>query len=133
MENEYREGAEALKRREKILEKSAKMNAYMAKREKEEALSCQFCGCTTLEHLGVVKKIPSRHSLSQHESWCVENPYNRRTREKHLEKISAECIVICPKLKGIVEVSKRLNLSSDQILKLIEFQMDDTDDCGIKH
>ena len=132
MENEYREGWEALQRTNRIKARSAALDAYNAKR-KEIGFSCQFCGCTTLEHLGVVRKIPSQHSLAQHESWCVENPYNRRTREKHLEKISAECIVICPKLKGIVEISKKLNLSSDQILKLIEFQMDNTDACGDKH
>lgn len=121
-ENEHRTGLEEMEREARIKERSVKLKVHEAE-VKKNSFSCQFCGCTEIGQLGKTFLIPSYLSLVQHESWCEKNPNSRR-KKKILEKpVVSSGKIEYPKLRRILDLSERLELTRQQILNLIKHEM----------
>lgn len=136
-EQERKEGLDALERDNRLKEK-AKIFAYKRKLGPETTLvelKCRHCGCTEITHLDKTKKIETEASLVQHESWCVENPHNRRKdkknkkendknmKEKEESKFSPAALKTQLILKDVLDLTNSLELSKEQMIKLIEHKM----------
>ena len=126
-EIEFKEDLEALKREQRIKKKSEAIDALF---KNKESFACQHCGTTTIKRDGKIIDIPNHNSRSQHEKWCKKNPNSRRkngtiveTLENELNHLKLSNYSEYAKFQEVLNLTNALNLTKEQILKLIKFKM----------
>lgn len=140
-EQERDEGLKALERTNRIKSQSDRILTYKKKLGPEKTpkkFKCQYCGCTEIKHsrfTGKPIKFKTMAAVSQHESWCAENPHNRRKdkknkkgndknmEEKEESKFSPAALKIQLVLKDVLDLTETLDLDKEQMIKLIEHKM----------